>query len=515
MKDTKYTAIPVEEGDAFLLETPYGDFLVDGGIEENGCLPNKLKGLGIHGLTAAACTHTDKDHINGIHDLMRHRFPVIEYWLPSSWLDLSYASTLFEGSWEDWFKEVKEQVEKSSHCVIDTEGEDSEDYIHDIPIDDIEYSPEGEDLREPPEDFNDETMRAYMGTASVSTGLLAAITLSTLSENTEEREFHEPPGRGIFALIRASGEIFDDFQKDKQKYIERFTVGYPHDRHYPYHEHLLNDFIFRFLRDHEISQSDLIRDIRDYFREYPDWLFPFFSYYPYPYSLALTDILCMACSAFSDKFSIQVPEIRKTIDIATMLSLSSKMFSAITIAPSLIRFFDYQKRIVNHPITPHPFCCINGAEVTKPIRMPRVLTAKLMYQYSSLTTVNRKSRTFHFEDDECEAVFCADSNFSFVGNMPGAIGQYRLGKPAIVTAPHHGSKDKGNVNVYQIVTSTGSQGLTWVRSDKKTIRRPCPEYKNLPVKYCTTCKKQNQQKIEVVFDKVTRTWKTGCSPCSC
>ncbi len=56
----------------------------------------------------------------------------------------------------------------------------------------------------------------------------------------------------------------------------------------------------------------------------------------------------------------------------------------------------------------------------------------------------------------------------------------------IVTAPHHGS-DANTIVYKQLV----GDNIIWVRSDRKSGKRPCCYFKCLNIKYCLACKKYN------------------------
>ena len=114
---TTFRALPVRQGDAFLLTTGRSAYLVDGGRRgtRGPSLPNQLADAGVSRLRAAVVTHTDRDHVEGIEDLLRYRFPVDEYWVPVEWLDTTHTARLFEGGWREW-------VEYARRVIDDREG---------------------------------------------------------------------------------------------------------------------------------------------------------------------------------------------------------------------------------------------------------------------------------------------------------------------------------------------------------------------------------------------------------
>lgn len=73
MPATRFVALPVDEGDAFLFEVPTGRYMIDAGRmyrKDKRPLPSLLERERVTGLTAAICTHTDRDHVDGIIDLI-------------------------------------------------------------------------------------------------------------------------------------------------------------------------------------------------------------------------------------------------------------------------------------------------------------------------------------------------------------------------------------------------------------------------------------------------------------
>lgn len=84
----QFRALPVERGDAFLLATERGAYLVDGGGGSEKQLAGMLRSRGVKKLRAAIVTHFDPDHVDGILSLIGQGFPITECWLPQSLADV-------------------------------------------------------------------------------------------------------------------------------------------------------------------------------------------------------------------------------------------------------------------------------------------------------------------------------------------------------------------------------------------------------------------------------------------
>lgn len=88
----KFTALPVNVGDSFLLEEENIKILVDGGQNQSHII-ELLLNRGIKHLSLLICTHYDADHIKGILGIIRsNQIHFDEIWLPE--LIASTATTL-------------------------------------------------------------------------------------------------------------------------------------------------------------------------------------------------------------------------------------------------------------------------------------------------------------------------------------------------------------------------------------------------------------------------------------
>jgi hypothetical protein len=143
-----------------------------------------------------------------------------------------------------------------------------------------------------------------------------------------------------------------------------------------------------------------------------------------------------------------------------------------------IRFFEYGTPDGNTIQTLQP---INSKEIVR--NSKRSITA---LEFLALSVSNKESLVFLSpETDNLPAVlFTADSDLAFLPSSPVSVFNNNL----IVTASHHGSEE--NNCIYSRVinwSNATSANIHWVRSDCKSNRRPCPEFKQQNSKYCTRC----------------------------
>ncbi len=166
-----------------------------------------------------------------------------------------------------------------------------------------------------------------------------------------------------------------------------------------------------------------------------------------------------------------------------------------------IRFFEYD---------PSRSCCgakINGTQFI-PLNCTEVAKIKTygsIIDILCLTVANQESLVFRYDSNQDGSVlFTADSNLSFTAS------KIVFEKPAIVTAPHHGSID--NASAYSKIQGD----ITWVRSDCKTKKRPCQEYARQPKRFCTLCNPASNSKQPVKLSWQKGVWnETDTRQCAC
>ncbi|WP_319541640.1 hypothetical protein [uncultured Pseudodesulfovibrio sp.] len=99
---TQFRMLPVRCGDAYLLKSARGSYLVDGGVH-SGFLPEMLYERTVGKIRAAICTYPSPERLGGILDLMEKGYKVSEYWLPDWAFVMPMLACGFNGDWPGWF----------------------------------------------------------------------------------------------------------------------------------------------------------------------------------------------------------------------------------------------------------------------------------------------------------------------------------------------------------------------------------------------------------------------------
>ena len=151
---TKFTALEIGKGDAFLLEEPENNWkcLFDAGGSK-GTIVSLLRKKKIANINLAICSHNDDDHANGFIGLLRSNIQIDEIWLPGTWASvLKYVKDNGIGPEEAGFLvevvcKYYGKAPNGSSCQIDDDASNAEVY-NDRDLFDSE-------TEEPIEDFDD------------------------------------------------------------------------------------------------------------------------------------------------------------------------------------------------------------------------------------------------------------------------------------------------------------------------------------------------------------------------
>ncbi|MBQ6080128.1 MAG: MBL fold metallo-hydrolase [Muribaculaceae bacterium] len=108
---TRFTALEIGSGDAFLLEDEGKTILFDSGGSKNR-IKDLLKDKGITRIDIAICSHNDGDHANGFIGLLKsYQFIIDEIWLPYWWASILQYANEHGINWAE--------VEMTSHEIND------------------------------------------------------------------------------------------------------------------------------------------------------------------------------------------------------------------------------------------------------------------------------------------------------------------------------------------------------------------------------------------------------------
>ena len=191
-----------------------------------------------------------------------------------------------------------------------------------------------------------------------------------------------------------------------------------------------------------------------------------------------------------------------------LLSLSLKLDKIITIAGLAyrngckVRWFEPVDYCTCTKVD-YGFAALNSYERTRVQKPKNAYAFAILYM---LTIENEYSLVFEYCNKDVPIIrFSADSDCTYQSVSP-------YPENIIVTAPHHGSE--ANAIVYNKLVG---DNIIWVRSDRKSGKRPCDVFKCLNIKYCLACKKK-KFKSEICLDYNPTLKKWCCNngqPCKC
>lgn len=105
---TRFTALPVGQGDSFFYQNENISLLVDGGLSRKR-LPDLIRhSLKVDKIDVVICTHNDADHAQGLVGLLESwPVPIHEIWLPGCW---SYKLKQLVENEEEFLYELGENI---------------------------------------------------------------------------------------------------------------------------------------------------------------------------------------------------------------------------------------------------------------------------------------------------------------------------------------------------------------------------------------------------------------------
>jgi len=118
---TQFRVLPARRGDAYLLKSRRGSYLIDGGAQES-LLPEMLTDRKVNKLRAVVCSSPSPERLGGIIELMEAGHPVAEYWLPDRLEILPELARRFSGDWEGWLGLVSSSNRGGDSTLYDWGG---------------------------------------------------------------------------------------------------------------------------------------------------------------------------------------------------------------------------------------------------------------------------------------------------------------------------------------------------------------------------------------------------------
>lgn len=162
---------------------------------------------------------------------------------------------------------------------------------------------------------------------------------------------------------------------------------------------------------------------------------------------------------------------------------------------SKIRWFE-PTQSCQYNFVDYGFKALNSIEI---LQVKKLKDVGSLIQALCLTNENKYSLVFEFYHNDIPVIrFSADSDCN-CQSMPS------YNNNIIITAPHHGSE--ANKIVYDVKQGIHGTDIIWVRSDRKSRKRPCDEFKKLKNKYCLACfAKKLKPEIYFKYNDSTKSW---------
>ncbi len=408
---TRFTALTIREGDAFLLEDDGWNCLFDSG--KDGSIVDLLEYKGINKLDLAICSHNDADHANGFIALLQSGLQIDEIWLPGLWASvLQFVKENGIGDnvieWDDEF------YYEGLESLFSEESVSCESFNQELS--DWNELPRSDESTRFYERLHDKIVHHIIRSPDILFQLFASNLQNQFMGEDSNKE----------SVVDYIEDQFDCPPYYMRRKLARYFV-----KGSPFFRHLYNTHLDYFIK----KEWDNSNSYKRFFYELNDTL-----------DFKLNNIIEIARLARQHGCAIR------------WLGPTS----ACT------------KEIIEHG---HGFVALNS-KIMMHIRKPKNLMA--YFCMLMLTNENKYSLVFEYTKNNVPVIrFSADSNITCQSVSP-------YPENIIVTAPHHGSN--ANSNVYNQLKGND---IIWIRSDKRTNKRPCKEFKNQPNKYCLACDKFN------------------------
>ena len=513
---TRFTALTIKEGDAFLLEDNGWNCLFDSGKDDS--ILNLLIHKGIEELDLAICSHNDADHANGFIELLKSGIYIEEIWLPYWWASiLDYSNnhnidwTKIEGTMK---KTNKSKIKKVNHeSLFSDEHEPLTDEAFGKILADLARRYKNEqstifrknlfnfiikcldkklerhldkELRNDIENIESRNIKEIaqdikQGIADIIASQDVDAIFDRMNDEIAQIIVHEAINKGIDERIH---NILQSLIHKYAKYLVLNKIHYIHN------------FIERLLSHHFFNQiaqkiaDDIVRNITDDLGKcLSNRISVDLSWGPTHRSKkdiisSSRQVLKQDCFRYFYKHD-EKAEAKNSLEI--------KFDNIMEIAVLAhergcrIKWFEPMRNCANNPTPYSGFLALNS---TIKRQVQRLKDDNTLAFALYLTEVNQYSLVFEYLKDGIPIVrFSADSDCKCSSQSP-------YEHSIIVTAPHHGAK--ANAKVYSAIKG---RDIIWVRSDKISGNqgRPCDEFKSMKNRYCLACDKYNFES-EICFE---------------
>jgi hypothetical protein len=442
---TQFRVLPIRSGDAYLLRSVRGSYLVDGGGPESG-LRLMLADRRTRALRAAVCSRVSPGRLCGVLELMEAGYPVGEYWLPEGLATLPRAALAFDGDWSGWRRLVRADAD-------------------------------GEEGRTGPVDVRDTVGRTVDvcggGMSGAGAGLVAGAAMlvalglaACLDRDAAQRLV--APGRGgapgggpgpggdpVRFLGRALSALAG-------RAAARSAAAGERER-----------------KDGPQWQGEVTGVLR-----LAGWRLLA--------GRGPTD-LAMLCGRL---LLAEAERPAHGVDGGVLRGLALAAMAAARLARTgaRLRFFRPVPRLVERLVPRHPLKCLNGEEVEPVGDLPATVSPEGLLRILRRMIDPDNGLVFVYGEAACGALLCGDTRMTFLGRGQPVV----LDRPTVVAAPRRGAATAERV--YQAVVSGDSGRDVWVRGFLSPTRKVSDGFEAQRVKVClNNCRTLAMQEILLEF----------------
>ncbi len=530
---TRFTALTIKEGDAFLLEDDGWNCLFDSGIDESTVDLLRYKEIDI--LNLAICSHNDADHANGFIELLESSLEIDEIWLPYWWASILDYSNNHDIDWEE-IEDVMKKMNKSKIRNADPGSffSDEHEPLTDEAFDGVlsklaqryrqeqnaklrhslyhfikscldkklekRLDKELSDLSKKEDfDLNELAHSIKIGIANTIDSQLSDENLDRIVNEIAQRladiiinsRIDESIGITVRQIVQDSVYSFvDENSQAISQIIESRLNGNLNQSNTVDIAHKLTpDLVL-----------DIVNTLTDKLSKYliqraTIYLKDFTNSWPAYERNCLYHDLRRDCIRFFLKYEEKNKADNKDNNSSIMFNNIMEIAVLAHERNCTIKWFEPMRSCV---INPKPYCDFLALNSTLKRQVQRLKNVNTFAFALYLTEVNQYSLVFEYLKDGIPILrFSADSDSTCQSQNP-------YPENIIVTAPHHGAK--ANAKVYSAIQG---DDIIWVRSDKISGNqgRPCDVFKSMKNKYCLACETYNfESEICFEYDSWLKQW---------